>query len=110
MFDIRKTNGARGNSNNAVGQFQACQFAGVGLSFLPLVDTKHANSNNNNTGDHYAWVTWGLDAPRADAVVKVWKSGESAVATSDGNQDLPEDYWFLDGSPNNNKHLPRKSS
>ena len=101
----------RGNSNTAVGQFQACQFAGVGLSFLPLVDTKHANSNNNNIGDHYAWVTWGLDAPRADAVVKVWKSGESTVATSDGNQDLPEDYWFLDGSPNNNnKHSPRKST
>ena len=110
VFDTRKTTGPRSSSNTtALCQFQACQFAGVGLSFLPL--TKHGNINSNNTGDHYAWVTWGLDEPRADAIVKVWKSGEPAAATSDVNQDLPEDYWYLDGSPpSSNKHSPRKST
>jgi hypothetical protein len=96
IFDIRILDRST-RSRGAVHEFQACHYAGVGLSFLPLA----------SPGNERCWVTWGLDSPNADAVVKIWapkvRSNEarpSAVA-GDGAAALasPDDYWYMDTSP-----------
>ena len=90
VFDIRMTDRPQG-SVGEVSMFPAFLHAGIGLQFLP--------SNKEDT----CWVTWGLDAPQSDAIVKVWSDG---VAIDD------DSYWFMDGSPESSPKikLPVESS
>jgi hypothetical protein len=86
-------------SMGSLHQFDACEHAGVGLSFLPVTGR-----------NEHCWVTWGLDAPNADAVVKVWVSGGGAGAADEsssrdvGTASTPDDdYWYIDTSPDRPK-------
>lgn len=117
VFDIRLTDRrTRLSTGGHLCQFQACHFAGVGLSFLPLAGTSSNNATTTTSQTPYCWVTWGLDAPHSDAVVKVWKSGEGVSGTNSGGGAAAatvagtdaDDYWYLDSSPNSK--LSRKSA
>jgi hypothetical protein len=107
IFDIRIMDRST-RSRGCAHEFQACHYAGVGLSFLPL--TRPGRNER-------CWVTWGLDSPNADAVVKIWapnvrsteaqgtNSSTAAASQStvagDGAAALasPDDYWYMDTSP-----------
>ena len=86
IFDIRMTDKSRYHTNG-LASFTAFMHSGVGVSYMPWKDRT-------------AWVTWGLDDPNSDAVVKVWSSSNPRD-TVDASQKtaLPEDYWYQDGSP-----------
>lgn len=98
IFDTRMTDRVTRMSTGCLYQFDACAHAGVGLSFLPLTSRSE-----------HCWVTWGLDAPNADAVVKVWMSGGGGGAPDEsssrdgGAASTPDDYWYLDTSPDRPK-------
>lgn len=80
VFDVRMENRSPGNIGE-VSSFSACHHVGIGLEYLP--------SSNDDT----RWITWGLDAPQTDAIVKVWSEASSAT-----NMDT-DSYWYMDGSP-----------
>ena len=81
IFDTRMTDRTR-TSLGALCSFSALHHAGVGLSSLKA--------------DNDCWVTWGLDAPGVDAVVKVWSRWTDTSVKVSGDAD---DYWFMDTSP-----------
>jgi hypothetical protein len=82
--------------------FSACDYAGVGLAFLP-----------GTMGDN--WVTWGLDSPAVDSVpaVKIWSKAEDVRESQNeddgGNGHSLDDYWFVDNSPDKSSSTPSKS-
>lgn len=87
IFDTRMTDRVTRRSMGSLCQFDAFDFAGVGLCFLPTTQ-----------GDGKSWVTWGLDAPNSNAVVKVWmKSADNVSPVKEDS--TPDNYWYLDTSP-----------
>lgn len=90
VFDIRMTDCSSNGSIGEVSSFSACHHVGVGLEFLP--------THKEET----CWVTWGLDAPQSDAIVKVW----SDCVESDQPMVDADKYWLVDGSPSS---CPTKS-
>ena len=97
VFDIRMTDQTR-YSMNSLATFAAFAHRGVGISCL------HALQAGTSEGRSTNWVTWGLDSPDADAVVKVWSSSGNGEADlnirSDNSTHKTEDtYWYMDGSP-----------
>lgn len=85
VFDVRMTDRSPKNVGEVSG-FSSFHHAGIGLESLPT-------TCNEGT----RWVTWGLDAPQSDAIVKVWSDG--AVASSGRNDGDAESYWYMDSSP-----------
>jgi len=78
VFDIRMTQNARG-AVCSLATFAAFAHRGVGISYMPLYSKFGqkdggigACATTSTTSATTAWVTWGLDSPDADAVVKVW--------------------------------------
>ena len=103
VFDIRMTDSTR-YSMNSVAIFAAFAHAGVGISYLPMTTTGATGGTGADASSSLttAWVTWGLDSPDADAVVKVWSSAENAdaIKTNGSAASLTaDDYVFVDGSP-----------
>jgi len=108
VFDTRLTDrSTRRSSSTGTGvgsgslcQFQACQHAGVGLTYLPLA-----------AEPEHCWVTWGLDEPNADAIVKVWKGGGGSSGEETGRSAAKgeDDYWYMDTSPTHSKQSRKQS-
>ena len=86
VFDLRIA-GPRGKgAARTLCTFAAHQYGGVGLTAMKRED------------DETNWITWGLDEPHTDAAVRVWSTkGKALQQERDSN--LPTDYWFMDGSP-----------
>jgi len=83
VFDTRMTDRTR-ISMGTLSSFSAFGQAGIGLE------------NLHTDLDESRWLTWGLETPNGDAVVKIWASTDDTIEslTSTG-----EDHWFMDGSP-----------
>ena len=104
VFDIRMTDQTR-YSVHSLATFAAFAHRGVGISYLPALP---AGSGEKRAT---AWVTWGLDSPDADAVVKVWSSSSNAgevdpntksdtsTSKAGGSASVEDTYWYMDGSP-----------
>lgn len=87
VHDLRMTNsGSTRRHSNILASFNSCRHAGVGLSAF------RTNTNESH------WMTWGLDAPKADAVVGIWSSSSKSTTTGSANGDASDDYWRMDGS------------
>lgn len=93
VFDIRMTDKSR-YAANSLTTFTAFEHTGVGISYLPLTAKNATQSATGSTAT--AWVTWGLDSPDSDAVVKVWSSLSAPPKKEPTKSD---NYWFMDGSP-----------
>jgi hypothetical protein len=96
--------GRRSQTAGILGAFRAFHHAGIGISSLPNV----SDGGNNNT----LWLSWGMDGPESDAVVKIWTRSTSTNA-AEASINHPDtagvasstDYWYMDGSPEHD--LPR---
>jgi hypothetical protein len=103
IFDLRMSSSSsldqqqqRPSTAGILGSFRAFHHAGIGLSCLP-----NASGGSNNT----MWLSWGMDGPDSDAVVKIWTRSnhnnnadvnpDTAVEVVDSSTD----YWYMDGSP-----------
>lgn len=84
VFDVRMSDRSPGNIGE-VTSFSACNYVGIGLESMPT-----------SNGDETRWVTWGLDSPQSDAVVRVWSDGATSSAKTEDDADS---YWYMDGSP-----------
>ena len=82
VYDLRMTGGAKPKTLTI---FPSFHFAGVGLA-----------SFRTSADDSY-WMTWGLDAPKADAIVKIWSTAPTNTQTDLGETDS-DTYWHMDGS------------
>ena len=89
VFDIRKTERARGNAN-ALYSVAAFLHAGIGVSYFP--------TSLRNTA---TWLTWGLDRASNDASVRIWTSSD---ASSEHVRES-EEYWFMEGALNPNQSI-----
>ena len=79
IFDIRMTV----NSRVAAGAlFSGNVFRHAGFGLEPFTMSSEGSS---------CWVCWGVDKPGSDAVVRVLVPG--------GKAPEPEQYWYMDGSP-----------
>lgn len=100
VFDIRMTDKSR-YAANPLSSFAAFAHTGVGISYLPMKAATKGSTTEDCTTT--AWITWGLDSPESDAVVKVWSSNNFCLKAdtprSEGIKKATEDYWFMDGSP-----------
>lgn len=90
VYDLRMFGGAKPRMKCI---FPSFHFAGVGLAAF-----------RTRSDDSY-WMAWGLDAPKADAVVKIWSTVENNGKNDEGDVDS-DTYWHMDGSPGRTLQLP----
>jgi hypothetical protein len=99
IFDARVTDRTSRTSLGSLASFFVHDFVGVGLAHFP---TTYSSSDSTTK-----WITWGLDSPNSDAVVKVWTAeSDDLTAVASGSAD--DDYWF-EGSPGQNGSTPQLS-
>jgi len=85
VYDMRIAGTRNKGMTRSICTFPAHQYGGVGLT-----STIGANHETN-------WITWGLDAPHAGAIVKIWTTAATAHQESFINS-ADDEYWFMDGS------------
>lgn len=94
VYDLRMTGGTKPRLLSSVPSFH---FAGAGLA-----------SFRTSTDDSY-WVAWGLDSPKADAIVKIWSTSVTSGKIEVGDSDS-DTYWYMDGSPERTPQIPLSES
>jgi hypothetical protein len=114
VYDIRMTERGRSSVGSPVGAFVAHE-AGVGIEHLPLEPDSGFSGSSRG---HSAWVTWGIEAPIASPVVKIWCNVDSSTTREPDTQGSPggnfsgNDYTYLSdestllSSPNPQKPMP----
>jgi hypothetical protein len=83
VYDLRMTGRKK---PSVLTSFSSFHFAGVGLTSF------------RTSADESYWMATGLDAPKADAVVKVWSIGASTDTADDAIETDSDTYWHMDGS------------
>lgn len=88
VYDLRMTGSNNNNSMKprVLTHFPAFYHAGIGLSSF------------QTSSDETYWMTWGLDAPKSDAVVKLWSTTATTKEEVETAAVDSDTYWHMDGA------------